>query len=81
MVGIRKHGGDKMLRANLYQGALSVISWLPAQARTRKEQWLIDLVRRAGIKRACIALVNKTIRTAWALLRYNRVYQAETLAC
>lgn len=79
MVGIRKHGGDKTLRAVLYQGALSVISRLPEKAKTQKQQWLLDLVARAGIKRACIALVNKTIRTAWALLRYNSTYQAANI--
>lgn len=79
MVGIDKKGGDKALRANLYLGALAVVTRLPAEAKTSKQQWLIDLVRRVGVKRACIALVNKTVRTAWALLRYGQPYQVVPL--
>jgi len=75
MVGIDKKGGDKILRSVLYQGALSVISRLPTEPKTEKQQWLLDLLRRAGVKRTCIALVNKTIRTAWALLHSGETYQ------
>jgi transposase len=75
MTGIQKHGGIKELRRVLYQGALAVISQLPEQPRTAKQKWLIDLVKRAGIKRACIALANKTVRTAWALLSSGKTYQ------
>ena len=74
MVGISK-SGDNSLRSVLYQGALSVICKLPEIPITQKQQWLIQLVHRVGIKRACIALVNKTIRTAWALLRYDTEYK------
>jgi transposase len=77
LLGITKQG-DATLRAAMFQGALSVISRLKPQATTQKHQWLLDLVKRAGIKRACIALVNKNIRTAWAMLKnkteYNPVY-------
>lgn len=79
MVGIDKHGGDKALRSTLYLGALSVIAGLPSEPKTSKQQWLINLVRRVGVKRACIALVNKTIRTAWALLRSGKAYQKSPL--
>jgi transposase len=79
LVGIDKKGGDKVLRSVLYQGALSVISNLPAVPKTEKQRWLINLVRRAGVKRTCIALVNKTIRTAWALLHSGETYQPRPL--
>lgn len=79
MVGIDKKGGDKKLRSILYLGALSYISSLPSEPKTEKQRWLINLVRRAGVKRACIALVNKTIRTAWALLRSGESYTAVPL--
>ena len=79
MIGIDKHGGDKPLRATLYLGALSVISSLPSEPKTVKQQWLSELVKRAGVKRACIALVNKTIRTAWALLRSGQEYETSPL--
>lgn len=74
LIGIEKYGGVKELRRVLYQGALAVISRLPEQPRTAKEQWLINLVKRAGIKRACIALANRTVRTAWALLAKGKSY-------
>jgi len=76
MMGINKGGGDKELRAALYQGALSVISTLPVEPKTVKQAWLIALVHRAGIKRACIALANKTVRTAWALLSSGQNYKS-----
>lgn len=79
MVGIDKRGGNKALRAVLYQGALAVISRLPDEPQTRKQQWLISLVQRAGVKRACIALANKTIRTAWALLSTGESYKPQPI--
>ena len=75
MTGIDKKGGDKALRAALYQGALSVISRLPSEPRTVKEAWLLKLIERVGVKRACIALANKTVRTAWALLATGKSYE------
>jgi transposase len=80
MLGIDKKGGDKALRAALYQGALSVISRLPSEPRTVKEEWLLKLLARAGIKRTCIALANKTVRTAWALLATGKSYQPVLLS-
>ncbi len=70
-----QQGGNKELRAALYQGALSVIYKLPSELRTLKEAWLIELVKRAGVKRTCIALANKTVRTAWALLATGKSYE------
>lgn len=75
MMGIDKKGGDKALRAALFQGALSVINRLPDEPKTTKQAWLINLVARVGVKRACIALANKTVRTAWALLASGQSYK------
>ncbi len=80
MTGIDKKGGDKALRAALYQGALSVISRLPSEPRTVKEAWLLKLIERVGVKRACIALANKTVRTAWALLATGKSYEPVLLS-
>ncbi len=80
LMGIDKRGGDKALRAALFQGAFSVIHKLPEKPRTTKQAWLIKLVARVGVKRACIALANKTVRTAWALLSKEQVYKATPIA-
>ena len=80
MLGIDKRGGNKPLRAALYQGALSVISRLPSEPRTTKEAWLLKLVERLGVKLACIALANKTVRTAWALLATGKSYEPVLLS-
>jgi len=79
MTGIIKNGGVKELRCALYQGALSYISRLPEEPTTLKQAWLIQLRERLGIKRTCIALANKTVRTAWAILRYETKYQQQLL--
>lgn len=80
MMGIDKKGGDKALRAALFQGAFSVIHKLPTEPKTTKQAWLISLVARVGVKRACIALANKTVRTAWALLTTKQSYKAIPIA-
>lgn len=63
MTGIDRAGRIRELRSALYQGALSYICNLPDEPKTAKQAWLIKLVQRAGIKRSCIALANKTVRT------------------
>lgn len=79
MTGIIRNGGIKELRCALYQGALSYISVLPDEPKTVKQAWLIQLRERIGVKRTCIALANKTVRTAWAMLRYETKYQQQLL--
>ncbi|NGZ19378.1 IS110 family transposase, partial [Vibrio aestuarianus] len=48
--------------------------------RTNKDQWLLALIERRGKKIAAIALANKTVRTADAILKNDLVYQPEKLA-
>ncbi|ANO33502.1 IS110 family transposase [Vibrio breoganii] len=73
---ISKYSADKRLRSILFQGALSVITHvLNRPATTNKEQWLQALVERRGKKIAAIALANKTVRTAYALLKNDSDYQ------
>ncbi|BDY02996.1 IS110 family transposase [Ferrimonas sp. YFM] len=74
--GIGKRIGHKRLRANLIQGALAVAMQLGRRPpKTLKEKWLLAIIERRGLRRAAVALVNKTIRTAWAMLHRDQDYQ------
>jgi transposase len=76
MKGIGKKTGCKRLRSSLIQGAQAVISALDKRPpRTEKERWLRSMIERRGRGRAAVALANKTVRTAWAMLKYNQPYQ------
>lgn len=79
MMGIDKRGGVKELRVALYQGAMSIVTHLPYEPKTVKQAWLMHLVKRIGIKRTCIAVANKTVRTAWAMLRYESKFEQQQL--
>ena len=50
------------------------------EPKTVKEQWLKALVDRRGKKVAAIALANKTVRTAVALIKNNDDYNPILLA-
>lgn len=74
--GIGKKSGCKRLRSSLIQGAQAVIEAVIKRGpRTGKERWLQALVERRGRGRAAVALANKTVRTAWAMLKYDQTYQ------
>ena len=74
---ISKVSADKRLRSILFEGAQSVIKYVSKRpAKTQKEAWLQALVLRRGAKIAAIALANKTVRTAYAILRDDSEYQA-----
>lgn len=74
--GIGKKQGKKRMRANLIQGALAVVQVLDRrQAKNEKERWLKSLIALKGKRRAAVALANKTIRTAWAMLSKGNEYQ------
>jgi transposase len=79
--GIGKSSGKKRLRANLIQGALSVVQVVDKRLpKNDKERWLKTLITRLGKRRAAVALANKTIRTAWAMLRHGENYRAPSMA-
>lgn len=73
---IGRYCGNTRLRASLIMGAHAVIQVLEKRPpRSDKERWLKTLIERRGKGRAAVALVNKTIRTAWAMLYYCEPYR------
>lgn len=77
---ISKKCGHNMLRSALYRGALTVVCKLEKrESRTEKERWLKALTTRRGKKVAAISLANKTVRTAFAMLKNDEEYKPQLL--
>lgn len=77
---IGKYIKNSSLRARLISGAMSVVNQVAKRApRTAKEQWLKKLIKRRGRKCAAVALANKTVRTAFAMLTQDTEYHVEPL--
>ena len=75
--GISKKCANKRLRSTLIQGARSVIQVVRKRdPRNPKEAWLKSLIARRGEGRAAVALANKTIRLAWAILHYGEDFRS-----
>lgn len=83
IVGISRHVANRRLRAVLIQGARAYVHKMK-EPKTPKDRWLWSLIQRAGYGRAAVALGNKNVRTAWALLTqgtaYNKFYGNELRA-
>jgi transposase len=85
LLGISKRG-DSYLRTLLIHGARSVLCALKAKVArlggsaaslSRQEQWLWALMQRRNANVAAVALANKNMRIAWALLVHGRPYEAD----
>ena len=73
-IGRRK---NTSLRSLLITGAMSVVQQIVKRApKTTKEVWLKALIDRRGKKCAAVALANKNVRTAFALLKGQSEYKA-----
>ena len=75
LFGITKHG-DPYLRSILIHGARSVVN----QAKRRDDRlsrWATELAQRSHMNVAAVALANKTVRMAWAMLRNGTDYDPE----
>jgi transposase len=75
LMGISKRG-DTYLRTILIHGARSVI----ARAKHRDDRlsiWVTDLAKRRHTNVAAVALANKTVRMAWAMMKNDVDYDPE----
>lgn len=77
---IGKYVKNSLLRSQLITGAMAVVSQATKRKPvTKKDAWIQALVERKGKKCAAVALANKTVRTAFAMLTQGTEYKAELL--
>ncbi|RLV61730.1 IS110 family transposase [Parashewanella curva] len=75
---IGKHVKNTIVRSNLITGASNFVNHvIKREAKTAKEIWIQGVVDRRGIKCAAVALANKTVRTAFAMLSQGTEYRAD----
>jgi transposase len=68
------------VRSYLVNGAMSVVNHVDQrEPKTKKEQWIKQLLERKSKKCVAVALANKTVRTAFAILTQGTRYKAEPL--
>ena len=75
LLGISKRG-DSYLRSLLIHGARSVVHHAKHK-EDRLSQWVTSLEARSHTNVAAVALANKTVRMAWAMLRHGTDYQPD----
>lgn len=68
--------GDRYLHSILIHGARSVVSQ-SHRKDDRLNRWATELKQRSHANVAAVALANKTVCIAWAMLRYGADYQPE----
>ncbi len=77
---IGKYVKNGMMRSYLISGAMAVVNHVSKrEPKTTKEQWLKQLIERRGKRCAAVALANKTVRTAFAMLSKGTEYQAQAI--
>ncbi|AEX22376.1 hypothetical protein VspSTUT11_12670 [Vibrio sp. STUT-A11] len=79
MLGIDKFGGVNLPPFNAIPWCHGIYLPTARLAKNQKQARLIKIVDRVDFKRACIALANKTMRTAWTMLHYETEYQPKPL--
>lgn len=73
MLGISKRG-DTYLRTLLIHGARAVIRFA-GKRDDRHSRWVAAVERRRGKNVAAVAVANKNVRIAWALLTKGTTFQ------
>lgn len=80
LLGISKRG-DVYIRKQLVHGARSLL-YVAHKKKDRMSVWATSLKHRKGWNKAAVAVANKNARIIWALLYYEKDYEAppQTLA-
>jgi len=77
---ISKRVRNGSLRSCLVNGSMSMVKQVDKrEPRTEKERWLKQLIDRKGKLCAAVALANKTVRTAFAMLTQDTAYKTQPL--
>ncbi|MCY4560676.1 MAG: IS110 family transposase [Chloroflexi bacterium] len=74
LLGISKRG-DQYLRSLFIHGARAALR-TAARREDRRSRWALEVQHRRGTNVASVALANKNLRTAWALLTQEVEYDA-----
>ena len=74
LLGISKRG-DVYLRMLLIHGARSALR-IAGKKDDKRSRWAFDLAARRGNNIAAVALANKNVRAAWAMLTKGEEYYA-----
>ncbi len=78
LLGISKRG-DPYLRSILIHGARSTVAHAKHK-EDRLSQWMTGLAERSHLNVAAVALANKTVRMAWAMMRNESDYDPNYVA-
>jgi transposase len=78
LLGISKRG-DPYLRSILIHGARAVVAQAK-QKEDRLSRWVTELAQRRHPNVAAVALANKTVRMAWAMMKHDVDYDPEFVA-
>jgi hypothetical protein len=78
LLGISKRG-DPYLRSILIHGARSTVAHAKHK-EDRLSQWMTGLAERRHLNVAAVALANKTVRMAWAMMRNESDYDPNYVA-
>jgi len=73
LLGISKKG-DRYLRSLFVHGGRAIVA-LRDKKENKRNLWLRELVNKKGANKASVALANKNIRIAWAILQSGEEYR------
>lgn len=73
LLGISKRG-DTYLRKLLIHGARATLRFAPRK-HDRRSRWVTGLMERKHVNVTAVALANKNVRTAWALLTRDEMFE------